>query len=307
MTSNPVGGKLVLALALVTLLWPQAFGQTPSAKNVKRIRSITMQPVHIHIEPVVFNSLNQPEVDLRPTIREMNIPIRDQGNRGTCSIFAMTFLIEYMYAKQFGVKHYLYSEEYLNDVKNLANGDNWDGGMFTDINVGFQNYGIVRLFRDPYLSTFTPGETVSPALLAAGERFTPRFQGQWIKDWDNTTGLLPSQLSALLDELRSGIPVATGLRWPNNFSTQTIKGIPVMKTPGPKGVTDGHSIAFVGFKTDKSFPGGGYLIFRNSWGKTFQEDGYGYMPFKYANEYANDVVEYVPPAAPPPHGPPPKY
>ncbi len=43
-----------------------------------------------------------------------------------------------------------------------------------------------------------------------------------------------------------------------------------MKTPGPKGVTDGHSIAFVGFKTDSSFPGGGYLIFRNSWGMTFQ-------------------------------------
>jgi C1A family cysteine protease len=119
--------------------------------------------------------------------------------------------------------------------------------------------------------------------------------------------LLPGQLSALLDELRSGIPVATGLRWPNNFSTQTIKGIPVMKTPGPKGVTDGHSIAFVGFKTDSSFPGGGYLIFRNSWGKMFQEDGYGYMPFKYAKEYANDVVKYVQPLAPPPHGPPPKY
>ena len=92
MILDPRGGKLVLSLALVTLLWPQAFGQTPATKDVKRIRSITMRPVHIHIEPIVFNSLNQPEVDLRPTIREMVLPIRDQGDRGTCSVFCPNLL-----------------------------------------------------------------------------------------------------------------------------------------------------------------------------------------------------------------------
>ena len=40
------------------------------------------------------------------------------------------------------------------------------------------------------------------------------------------------------------------------------------------------------------FPGG-YLIFRNSWGNGFMEDGYGYMSFDYANKYTNDAVEYV--------------
>jgi C1A family cysteine protease len=50
-----------------------------------------------------------------------------------------------------------------------------------------------------------------------------------------------------------------------------------MKVPGPSGVTDGHSIDFVGFKQDRRFPGGGYLIFRNSWGTGFQEQGYGYI------------------------------
>jgi hypothetical protein len=301
MTSNSKGRKLVLLLALLTLFCPLAFSQTPSGK---RYHSVSMTPVHIHIEPVAFDSRNQPEVDLRPTIHKMEIPIRNQGNRGTCSIFATTFLIDYMYAKDRDVKHELFSEEYLNDVKNLATGDDWDGGMFTDIYTGFEKYGIVKLDLDRYRETFNPAEKVSKDLLSDGEKFTPRFKAKWIKVWNNTTGLEPSELSAVLDELRKGVPVATGLRWPNNFETETIKGIPVMKTPGPNGVTDGHSIAFVGFKKDAAFPGGGYLIFRNSWGKSFQEDGYGYMPFKFAMKYANDIVKYVPPKEfTPPHPP----
>ena len=292
MISNSRGGKLVFLLALITLLGPQAFGETP---NVKRYRSVSMTPVHIHIEPVAFDSRNQPEVDLRPTIRKFDLPIRDQGERGTCSIFATTFLIDYMYAKERDVKHELFSEEYLNDAKNLATGDDADGGFFTDIYSGFKDYGIVRLGRDPYRSTFNPGEKIGKDLLDDGQHFKPRFQAKWIKDWNNATELEHSQLAALLEELRRGVPVASGLRWPNTFESEKIKGIPVMKTPGPQGVTDGHSIAFVGFKKDDDFPGGGYLIFRNSWGTSFQEDGYGYMPFKYALKYANDVVKYIPP------------
>ena len=63
--------------------------------------------------------------------------------------------------------------------------------------------------------------------------------------------------------------------------------------PAPADVFDGHSIAFVGYKVSDNFPGGGYLVFRNSWGNGFMEDGYGYMSFDYANKYTNDAVEYV--------------
>ncbi|HXW52387.1 MAG TPA: hypothetical protein VEJ41_10385, partial [Candidatus Acidoferrales bacterium] len=38
------------------------------------------------------------EVDLRPQIRARGLHIRNQGNRGTCTVFATTFLIEYQKA-----------------------------------------------------------------------------------------------------------------------------------------------------------------------------------------------------------------
>jgi papain like protease len=265
------------------------------ANNMEHYRPIKIEPVRIHIDRVEFKDEEvKPEVDLRPNIESMGIAIRDQGDRGTCSVFAMTFLLEYNYGKHFDFKKPDFSEEYLNDVKNLATGDDWDGGFFTDIDKGYQEYGIVNARLDPYKNTFNPKEKVSKALLTKGEEIKPRLKAHYIKDWDVKTGLKPKQLAAILSRLRSGIPVASGLRWPNTFETETIRGIPVMKVPGPSGVTDGHSIDFVGFRQCPHFPGGGYFIFRNSWGTSFQEDGYGYMPFQYAMKYANDVVEYVP-------------
>ncbi|HKF56899.1 MAG TPA: hypothetical protein VKJ45_15680 [Blastocatellia bacterium] len=40
----------------------------------------------------------------------------------------MTFLLEYSDGKHFGYRTPDFSEEHLNDVKNLATGDDWDGG-----------------------------------------------------------------------------------------------------------------------------------------------------------------------------------
>ena len=46
-----------------------------------------------------------------------------------------------------------------------------------------------------------------------------------------------------------------------------------MKIPPPSGVFDGHSVAFVGYHSSKAFPGGGYFIFRNSWGDGLRRQG----------------------------------
>ena len=111
------------------------------------------------------------------------------------------------------------------------------------------------------------------------------------------TGLQASQLLAILFQLKQGRPVAAGLRWPKEgkFATEKILGVTLMKTPPPADVVDGHSIDFVGYKVSKAFPGEGYLIFRNSWGIGFGDNGYGYMSFDYASKYVNDLVEYVKP------------
>ena len=154
-TLSLTGKRTSIALLLTTLIISISFGRVPGPQQV-RYRSVKAEPIRIHIDPVLFDTVGKPEVDLRPSIASMGIAIRDQGNRGTCSVFAMTFLLEYAYGKHFGFKAPDFSEEYLNDVKNLATGDDWDGGFFTDIDKGYQGYGIVDARLDPYKSTFNP-------------------------------------------------------------------------------------------------------------------------------------------------------
>ena len=54
---------------------------------------------------------------------------------------------------------------------------------------------------------------------------------------------------------------------------------------------DGQAICLVGYLLDTAAPGGGRLIFRNSWGKAWAAKsdaaaGYGTLPFEYVKKYA---------------------
>jgi len=68
----------------------------------------------------------------------MGIAIRNQGNRGTCSVFAITFLLEYMYARNENYRSPDFSEEYLNYASNLAIGQYSDGGFFDALDLGYR-------------------------------------------------------------------------------------------------------------------------------------------------------------------------
>lgn len=45
----------------------------------------------------------------------------------------------------------------------------------------------------------------------------------------------------------------------------------------------GHAVFCCGYVDDPSWPGGGYLIIKNSWGKDWGNKGFFYMPYKYVN------------------------
>ena len=63
-----------------------------------------------------------------------------------------------------------------------------------------------------------------------------------------------------------------------------------MAVPPPNEVSDGHSIAFVGYEDNPKLNGGGAFRFRNSWGSQWGQGGYGLMSYAYARAYANDAV-----------------
>jgi hypothetical protein len=297
--------KTILSITLLLFVLSIGLAGNPGAPasrqqtgKIQRNPRLVVKPQLIRIERPVLTIDNKPDVDLRPEIAALGIPVRpNQGARGTCSVFAMTFLLDFMYAKHYGFTNADFSEEYLNYVSNLAIGQQVDGGFFDQLDKGYQKYGIVNESLAPYKSSFDPNMKLRDTVLKTGSAIAPRLKQHFIKAWDVNTGLQASQLLAILFQLKQGRPVAAGLRWPKEgkFATEKILGLTLMKTPPPGDVFDGHSIDFVGYKASKSFPGEGYLIFRNSWGTGFGDNGYGYMSFDYAMKYVNDLIEYTKP------------
>ncbi|HEU4389722.1 MAG TPA: hypothetical protein VFV34_18095, partial [Blastocatellia bacterium] len=199
---------------------------------ISRQRRVVVAPIVIKTEQPLFSFDNKPEVDLRPEIGSLGISVRPtQSGRGTCSVFAMTFLLEFMYAKNYGFKSPDFSEEYLNFASNLALGQKVDGGFFDEIDLGYQKYGIVDEALVPYKSAFNPALTVSAETSKKGTAIAPRLKPHFIKPWDVNTGLSAAQLLSIIVQLKSGRPVAAGLRWPvqNKFAFEKVLGIPLIK------------------------------------------------------------------------------
>jgi hypothetical protein len=276
-----------VAFATLTVL------AVPASSQQKPLRTAPRIEVPFHpTAPIAA------EVDLRPEIEKLGLAIRDQGNRSTCSVFATTFLIEYHTARKNKTKDLDLSEEYLNWAKNRANNSDWDGGFFTDIIRGYQQFGMVPIGDMPYLPAFHPKhpDTPKPPVINSGKKFE-RYPFTFIKQWDNQKGMSEQELEATKSALRAGHPVATGIWWLENFETVTIDHVPLLKEY-PRSASsgsnppmfDGHSIDLVGFHEGREFPGGGYFIFRNSFGPNFGHNGYGFVSFKYIRDYSNDGI-----------------
>jgi hypothetical protein len=269
----------------------------PASPQNRATQTRTAPRIEIRFKP---SAPIAPKVDLRPEIEKFGLAIRDQGNRATCSVFATTFLIEYQDALTSGTKNIELSEEYLNWAKNRANKIDVDGGKFTDIITGYTQFGMVPIQEMPNQAAFHPKHQDTPtnSVIASGKEFA-RYRLSFIKQWNNQKGMSAAQLEATKAALSAGHPVATGIWWLENFETVIVANVPLLKEyprthnnsdPSKNPMFDGHSIDLVGFHEGREFPGGGYFIFRNSFGSGFGHDGYGFVSFEYIRDYSNDAI-----------------
>lgn len=225
-------------------------------------------------------------VDLRPAFEARSLLPRSQGNRGTCSLFALATLIEFESAKPGAPHPPRLSIEYLNWASHRTNCRKTDGSFFSDALNGLHEYGICREALMPYADTYHAEAEPSPdAQKEASARRA--FTAHWIKPWDVHTGLSPAQIDACRQSLADGHPVAVGLRWPKKSHYEPHS---LLVKPPPADVFDGHSIVLAGYTDDATQDGGGVFLFRNHSGPDWQEHGYARFSYGYALAYANDAV-----------------
>ncbi len=262
-------------------------------QGIRLLLITTMSAQSVHAQD--FNFLTNKSVDLRPQIQQFGMAVRDQYPRGTCTIFATTFLIEYWTAREKGLKNTDFSEEYIAAAARRASDDKSDNYFFSEAAQGYEEYGIVDEADAPYqmAGQFKTSylQDDSPATLALLEKGKKnRFLDAEIIEAPNKPGLSDPQIVRILTELDRRNPVAVGFG--GSADTKYTKiGKPVLAMNDCSGSLNyAHTVPLVGYTIDPTVPGGGYAIYRDSGGPNAGDAGYRYMTFNYLKKFVYDVL-----------------
>jgi len=225
------------------------------------------------------------KVDLVPAFRKLGLAPGVQGGRDTCSLFAITALASFEYARATPPPHVPLSEEFLIWAADEATGRRGDQAMFYEAVHGLGALGICTRDLMPYQGAADAARKPSAAALADAARRRGRWRPHWIRRWDVSRPMTDAQLLAIKTALAAGHPVACGLRWP-----VSLRGHQLLDVPPPGKVRDGHSIVLAGYEDDPKQSGGGVFVFRNWNGPAWGDNGRGVMSYAYARAYANDAL-----------------
>jgi len=209
------------------------------------------------------------QVDLRPEFEREGLICHAQGNRDTCSLFAVTALANFEAGRGERGLHASLSEEFAIWAAKKATGKTHDQAMFYEATRGLNALGICRDDLMPYREKPDRGEKPSPRALADARTRSQRWGVHWIRRWNVSRPLNDDELSGIKQAIANHHPVACGMRWP-----KSMKGSEIVAVPPSSQVFDGHSIALVGYNNDPHRPGGGAFYFRNSDGPKWGDGGY---------------------------------
>ena len=235
------------------------------------------------------------EVDLRPRFFQLELGIKVQGRRPSCAVFAVVSALEFQNAEVTGQPEKL-SEEYLiwatRKILNRASrpaapasgdqsppadgqnaGDDEDEGFsLPDVVTALRTYGIPPQSAMP--------DTIGRKMADIGEP-SPDVINQARAHRRVYVHLLPGRDNAaridnIIQALNAGVPVAIGLLWPHYRSIRA--GLVSEQTP-VRGVT--HAVALVGYKSPGQLIEDTTFVFKNSYGPSWGEGGYGWVTCRY--------------------------
>lgn len=223
-------------------------------------------------------------IDLRPIFAKYDLPNRQQGSRGTCSVFTVVGGLEYAMAVRDGRKKpKRLSVEFLNWASHEAANRTADGGFFSELWTGYETNGICTETDLAYLPEYNVDlKPTEQAVQHASQLISDKLALSWIKEWDPHTGLTADQLNGIKTAISNRWPVLGGFRWPKKARWHK----DILEMCPPAKVFDGHSVLLIGYTDDLAQPGGGLFLIRNS-----GRDGVdGYLSYAYVSEYMNDAA-----------------
>jgi hypothetical protein len=233
------------------------------------------------------------EVDLRPRFFQLDLGVKEQGRRPSCAVFAVVSALEYQNAEVTGEAE-KFSEEYLiwatrktshraprpavsSATGELDSSDDADEGFsLPDVVLALRAYGILPQSAKPNTVSgkFADIPDPSPALIEQA-RTHRRVFVHLVPGHDTT-----ARIDNILHALNHGVPVAVSMSWPN-FRTLRA-GFLSEQIPIPN---SGHAVTLVGYQNSSGQVEGTTFVFKNSFGPTWGEGGYGRVTYRYLQNY----------------------
>lgn len=315
------GGMASVRLRDLSPEWQQRFAYDPRAEEAADAAQAA-QPAIIRPKPsalakpvssfeTLLQKFGQPaalqaEMDLRPQFFQLELGVKDQGRRPSCAIFAIVSALEFQNAKLTGQPQ-KFSEEYLSwavrkTVQRLpvapgpatedgaSTEDQDEGFALSEVVAALRAYGIPLQSRMP--NTF--GSKIAaiqdpPADIINEARVHQRVFVHLVPGRDTFT-----LLNNIVHALNAGLPVAVGMAWPH---ARTLRN---GYLDAQKPVTDsGHAVTLVGYRAAQGRIEEAQFIFKNSWGATWGQGGYGVVTARYLSRHLHSAVLLeVQPAAP---------
>lgn len=209
-------------------------------------------------------------------------PIEDQGPLGSCTAHAGVAMVEYFERRAFG-RHLDASRLFL--YKTTRNLLHWKGdtGAFLRTTMG-----ALVLFG-------VPPEEYWPYRVEDFDQEPPAFCYAFAQNYQAICYYRLSPPGASGEELlkrvktflAAGLPTMFGFSVYSSYTQAQKDGRIPFPQPGEK-LLGGHAVMAVGYDdalTIKNRPGGpettGALLIRNSWGTSWGEEGYGWLPYEY--------------------------
>jgi len=201
-----------------------------------------------------------PVVDLRPFCSS----IEDQGNLGSCTGQAIAGAIELLNKRASRTldvsRLFIYYYE-----RSLIGTVNYDSGAY---------------IRDGIKVCYTygaPVESIWPYNINKFRTIPPSTAMQDAAKRKVTSYQRIADFNGVIDALASGYPVVVGFTVYSSFESNSVARTGVMPYPdtSKERVLGGHAVLIVGYNKNRNV-----FIVRNSWGTSWGESGYFYMPFQ---------------------------
>jgi len=237
-----------------------SIGRPLTTKTIKR--NFNLKPHKLeHLDLITFTSTKlSSSVDLRSKMQ----PIQDQGDMGSCTAFATTALYGFINPAYKTSQLFLYyNARYLDYLQGDNSPSIDDGSTVYQSVLSSKKYGICNSSLWPYIDTNLPKKPSTDCYTNALTHQTINY-----KNIKQTT----DDMKACLN---SGFPFMFGFLVYSSFISNSVSNTGIVPIPSrSEKLLGGHAVACVGYNDN-------YFICRNSWGTSWGDKGYFYLPYNY--------------------------